>query len=137
MMARDLPEARGTYVLIASVTQMNRLEIGRPGLTASFLAFTPVSAVPLDLKDSARALLTTWNQPPPRIGILITCSGWMSQSRSGTRRPHRNSSITVLHCWKRRRIFACRFPGLDPRSKSRKLAIGCMTFSGHPVELQR
>jgi hypothetical protein len=26
---------------------------------------------------------------------------------------------------------------LDPRSKSRKLAIGCMTFSGHPVELQR
>jgi len=30
-MVMDLPEAKGTYVLIASVTQMNRLEIGRLG----------------------------------------------------------------------------------------------------------
>jgi Uri superfamily endonuclease len=30
-MAMDLPEAKGTYVLIASVGQMKRLEIGRLG----------------------------------------------------------------------------------------------------------
>ncbi len=27
----DLPESRGTYVLIASVRQMQRIGIGRPG----------------------------------------------------------------------------------------------------------
>ena len=31
MMAMDLPEAKGTYVLIAFVAQMKRLEIGRLG----------------------------------------------------------------------------------------------------------
>jgi Uri superfamily endonuclease len=31
VMAMDLPEAKGTYVLIASVVQMKRLEIGRLG----------------------------------------------------------------------------------------------------------
>jgi hypothetical protein len=30
-MAMDLPEAKGTYVLIAFVAQMKRLEIGRLG----------------------------------------------------------------------------------------------------------
>jgi Uri superfamily endonuclease len=30
-MAMDLPEAKGTYILIASVAQMKRLEIGRLG----------------------------------------------------------------------------------------------------------
>ena len=31
VMAMDLPEAKGTYVLIAFVAQMKRLEIGRLG----------------------------------------------------------------------------------------------------------
>lgn len=44
MMAMALPAAKGAYVLIASVAQMKRMEIGRLGaydLIPAFYAVTP------------------------------------------------------------------------------------------------
>ena len=106
----DLPEDKGTYVLIASVAQMKRLEIGRLGLSTLFPAFTPTLAALSVPEGSARALATTWSQPPLRIGISITCWEWLNQSRSGTARRAKNSNTTGPNCWKRPRNFRIPIP---------------------------
>ena len=102
------------YVLVAFVAQMKRLEIGAWALTTSCLAITLTWAAPLALEDSARALVTTWSPRPPRSGILIICWEWLNRPRSYTK-ADRKLARHGQNCWKRRRVFGCRFADLVPR----------------------
>ena len=112
MMTMDLPEAKGTYVLIASVAQMKRLEIGRLGaydIVPGFYAYVSSAFGASGIRARIGHHLESTTCPHR---TLIICSRWQNQSRFGTRRQIGNSSTIGLNCWKRRHIFVCRFPGL-------------------------
>jgi hypothetical protein len=107
----DLPEDKGTYVLIASVAQMKRLEIGSLGRFDIIPGFYAYVGSAFGLEVSARVLATTWGQPLRRTGTLITCWESRSQSRSGSARRVKNLSTAGQAYWKRPPIFAFRLSG--------------------------
>ena len=71
MTALDLPEAKGTYVLLALLPRMKRLEIGRLGtydIIPGFYAYVGSAFGPLRRIELIKVRITV---PRPRIPIVI------------------------------------------------------------------
>ena len=65
----EVPEAKGTYILIATLRQAKSLGIGRLGVCYMAPGFSmPTSAARLALEASGRDCATIWSLLPSRTG---------------------------------------------------------------------
>jgi len=111
----DLPEAKGTYILIASVAQMKRLEIGRLGaydIVPGFYAYVGSALGAGGLRARLGHHLESTASPHWHIdyllGVAEPVEAWYTTANQKLEHQWAN-------CWKRRRIFVCQFPGLVPQ----------------------
>src|ERR1041385_2849293 len=112
----NLPNAKGTYVLIASVLQMKRIEVGQLGefdIVPGFYAYV----------GSAFGA--------GGLGARI-CFKPLNPSRSGTRPQTKSSSTTGPNSWRRLRSFAFPFPVSARRITTAAVPATCFTPSDAP-----
>ena len=115
VMAMDLPEAKGTYVLIALVTRMKRLEIGGLGacdIVPGYYAYVGSAFGAGGLRARIGHHLESTAGPHWHIDYLL---GVAEPVEVWYTRPIRSWSVTGRNCWKKRRVFVCRFAGLVRR----------------------
>ena len=108
----DLPEDKGTYVLIASLAQMKRLEIGslgRQDIVPGFYLYVGSAFGAGGLRARIGHHLES---TAIRTGISTICSPRPSQWRFGSRRPRPSSNMAGPTCWKTRRSSGFQSPGL-------------------------
>ncbi|MGD0816610.1 MAG: DUF123 domain-containing protein [Verrucomicrobiota bacterium] len=116
MIAMDLPEAKGTYVLIAFVAQMKRLEIGCRGaydVMPGYYAYMGSAFGAGGLRARICHHLESTATPHRHIDYLL--GGAEPVEIWYTKGPIGSWSVTGRNCWKRRRVFVCRFADLVPR----------------------
>ncbi len=133
LMHGNLPEEKGTYVLIASAPRMKRVEIGRLGrfdIPPGFYAYVGSA---FGAGDFAPGWDTIWNQRPGPIGILTIFCGWLDRSRFGSapRLGSWNRSGPV--CWKPPPNSASPSRGLDAPTLPAAAPATCSTPAAGPA----
>jgi Uri superfamily endonuclease len=114
-MAMDLSEAKGTYVLIAFVAQMKRLEIGRlgaydivPGYYAYVGSAFGAGGLLARIGHHLESTATPHWHIDYLLGVAEPVEVWYT--RADWKLEHH-----WPNCWKRRRVFVCQFADLVPR----------------------